>query len=69
MFRLLSTCRLYYESRYDAHFMDRVRSELSGLLEYICVRIMEGVRVHAEEGNNLTDTPEAAGGTEGLLVD
>lgn len=50
-----------YEQRYDAAFMDRLRSELGGGLEHLCLRLMSGARGHAEEGNNLTESPEAIG--------
>ena len=50
-----------YEQRYDAGFMDRIRSELGGNLEHLCLRLMSGARGQAEEGNNLTETPEAIG--------
>ena len=46
-----------YEQRYDAGFMDRLRSELGGSLMHICVKLMEGARGRAEEGTNLTKEP------------
>jgi hypothetical protein len=47
-----------YQQRNDSGFMDRLRSELGGSLAHICIRLMEGSRGMAEEGNNLTKEPE-----------
>jgi hypothetical protein len=46
-----------YEQRNDSGFMDRLRSELGWSLVHICVKLMEGARGRAEEGNNLTKEP------------
>lgn len=53
--------RAIYEQRYDAAFMDRLRSELSGSLEHLCLRLMSGARGLAEEGRNFTESPEQLG--------
>jgi hypothetical protein len=41
--------------------MDRIRSELSGGLEHLCLRLISGARGLAEEGRNFTESPEALG--------
>lgn len=53
--------RATYEQRFDAALMDRLRSELSGGLEHLCLRMMSGARGLAEEGRNFTESPEALG--------
>jgi uncharacterized protein YjbJ (UPF0337 family) len=47
-----------YEKRYDAGFMDRLRSELGGSLEHLCLSLIGGARGRAEEGHNMTESPE-----------
>lgn len=54
----LQAARRYYEQRYDAGLLDRIRSELGGSLAYLCVRLLEGARGHAEEGKNLVESAE-----------
>jgi hypothetical protein len=54
----LQAARRYYEQRYDSGLLDRIRSEMGGSLAYLCVRLLEGVRGHAEEGKNLVESAE-----------
>jgi hypothetical protein len=54
----LQAARRYYEQRYDSGLLDRIRSEMGGSLAYLCVRLLEGVRGHAEEGRNLVESAE-----------
>jgi hypothetical protein len=60
--------RATYEQRFDAAFMDRLRSELSGGLEHLCLRMMSGARGLAEEGRNFTESPEALGRSPSLSL-
>ncbi|CAE7670863.1 Anxa6, partial [Symbiodinium microadriaticum] len=54
----LKETRTLYEARYDSGFMDRLRSELGGGLEHLCLALIGGARGLAEEGNNMTESPE-----------
>ena len=54
----LKETRALYEARHDSGFMDRLRSELGGSLEHLCLALIGGARGLAEEGNNMTESPE-----------
>jgi hypothetical protein len=57
-FERLQATKEYYESHYDANLMDRLRSELSGPLERLCVNLFARPRAR-DSGEPLDE--EAAG--------
>lgn len=46
----LQAARAYYEKRYDENLLDRIRSELSGGLEYLVLRMFNGSRGRPDNG-------------------
>jgi len=51
--------RAYYEGKFDANLLDRLRSELSPNLFYLCFKLLEGTRGLAEERTSAISIEEA----------